>query len=110
MNKIDLPAANPERVSKEIEKLVGIPAEEVIGISAKTGMNVESVLDAIVEKIPPFVEEPIDEIDAKALIFDSVYDPYRGVVVYVKVLAGSYKIGDVVYLPHSEKSFTLTEV
>lgn len=110
MNKIDLPAANPERVSKEIEKLVGIPASEVIGISAKTGMNVESVLDAIVEKIPPFVEEQVDEIDAKALIFDSVYDVYRGVVVYVKVLSGSYKIGDVVYLPHSEKSFTLTEV
>lgn len=110
MNKIDLPAANPERVSKEIENLVGIPAEEVIGISAKTGINVESVLDAIVEKIPPFVEEKVDEIDAKALIFDSVYDAYRGVVVYVKVLSGSYKIGDVVYLPHSEKSFTLTEV
>ena len=110
MNKIDLPAANPERVSKEIEKLVGIPASEVIGISAKTGLNVESVLDAIVEKIPPFVEEQVEDIDAKALIFDSVYDVYRGVVVYVKVLSGSYKIGDVVYLPHSEKSFTLTEV
>ena len=110
MNKIDLPAANPERVSKEIEHLVGIPASEVIGISAKTGLNVESVLDAIVEKIPPFVENQFDDIDAKALIFDSVYDTYRGVVVYVKVLSGSYKIGDVVYLPHSEKSFTLTEV
>ena len=110
MNKIDLPAANPERVSKEIEHLVGIPASEVIGISAKTGLNVESVLDAIVEKIPPFVENQLDDIDAKALIFDSVYDTYRGVVVYVKVLSGSYKIGDVVYLPHSEKSFTLTEV
>ena len=110
MNKIDLPAANPERVSKEIEHLVGIPASEVIGISAKTGLNVESVLDAIVEKIPPFVENQLDDIDAKALIFDSVYDTYRGVVVYVKVLSGSYKIGDAVYLPHSEKSFTLTEV
>ena len=58
MNKIDLPAANPERVGKEIEHLVGIPADEIIGISAKTGMNVEKVLDSVIEKIPA----PKDEI------------------------------------------------
>ena len=87
MNKIDLPAANPERVSKEIENLVGIPADQVIGISAKTGLNVELILDAIIENIPAPQEEKIEDIQAKALIFDSVYDVYRGVVVYVKVLS-----------------------
>ena len=110
MNKIDLPAANPERVSKEIENLVGIPADQVIGISAKTGLNVELILDAIIENIPAPQEEKIEDIQAKALIFDSVYDVYRGVVVYVKVLSWSYKIGDLVHLPYSEKSFMLTEV
>ena len=87
MNKIDLPAANPERVSKEIENLVGIPADQVIGISAKTGLNVELILDAIIENIPAPQEEKIEDIQSKALIFDSVYDVYRGVVVYVKVLS-----------------------
>lgn len=110
MNKIDLPAANPERVAKEIENLVGVPADQVIGISAKSWLNVESVLDAIVDQIPAPVDQDLWWVDSRALIFDSVYDTYRGVVVYVKVLSGSYKIWDTVYLPYSEKSFTLTEV
>lgn len=110
MNKIDLPAANPERVSKEIEKLVGVPAASVIGISAKTGYNVEQVLDAVIEKIPAPQDDRSDGISTRALIFDSVYDSYRGVVVYIKVLTGSLKVGDTVYLPYSEKSFNLTEV
>lgn len=110
MNKIDLPAANPERVAKEIEKLVGVPASEVIWISAKTGLNVDQVLDAVIAKIPAPQDEVVDWLSARALIFDSVYDAYRGVVVYVKVISGSLKIGDTVYLPYSEKSFALTEV
>ena len=110
MNKIDLPAANPQRVGKEIEHLVGIPAEEIIGISAKTGMNVEKVLDAVIEKIPAPQDEVIEGLSSRALIFDSVYDAYRGVVVYVKVLSGSLKMGDTVFLPYSEKNFALTEV
>ncbi len=110
MNKIDLPAANPERVAHEIENMVGIPAAEVIGISAKTGMNVDLVLDAVIEKIPSPTAITVPDISAKALIFDSVYDSYRGVVVYVKVLDGSFRIGDMVHLPYSEKSFALTEV
>jgi GTP-binding protein LepA len=110
MNKIDLPAANPERVAKEIEKLVWIPADQVIGISAKSGLNVTDVLAAIVDQIPAPVDQNIGWVGARALIFDSVYDAYRGVVVYVKVLSGSYKLWDTVYLPYSEKSFTLTEV
>lgn len=110
MNKIDLPAANPERVAKEIEHLVWVPADQVIGISAKSGLNVTDVLDAIVDQIPAPVDQNIGWVGARALIFDSVYDAYRGVVVYVKVLSGSYKLWDTVYLPYSEKSFTLTEV
>ena len=110
MNKIDLPAANPERVGKEIEHLVGISADEIIGISAKTGMNVDKVLDAVIEKISAPQDEIVDGLASRALIFDSVYDAYRGVVVYVKVLSGSLKIGDTVFLPYSEKSFALTEV
>ena len=110
MNKIDLPAANPERVAKEIENLVWVPADQVIGISAKSGLNVESVLNAIVDQIPAPVDQNIWWVWSRALIFDSVYDAYRGVVVYVKVLSWSYKIWDTVYLPYSEKSFTLTEV
>ncbi|MBP7884980.1 hypothetical protein KAZ93_02255, partial [Patescibacteria group bacterium] len=81
-----------------------------IGISAKTGMNVDLVLDAVIEKIPSPTAITVPDISAKALIFDSVYDSYRGVVVYVKVLDGSFRIGDMVHLPYSEKSFALTEV
>lgn len=110
MNKIDLPAANPERVSREIEKLVGIPADQVIGISAKSGLNVEQVLNAIVEQIPAPIAQEVENLSARALIFDSIYDTYKGVVVYVKVISWSYKIGDAVYLPHSENTFNLTEV
>jgi GTP-binding protein LepA len=110
MNKIDLPAANPERVAKEIEHLVGVPADQVIGISAKSGLNVESVLDSIVEQIPEPVDQDLGWVGSRALVFDSVYDTYRWVVVYVKILSWSYKLWDTVYLPYSEKSFTLTEV
>jgi len=77
MNKIDLPAANPERVGKEIEKLVGVPADQIIGISAKSGLNVEQVLDAVIAQIPAPSEIIQDNIEARALIFDSVYDTYK---------------------------------
>lgn len=110
MNKIDLPAANPQRVAQEIEHLIGLPADQIIGISAKTGLNVDRVLDAIVEQIPAPKDEPVEILHARALIFDSLYDAYRGVVVYVKLLSGSLQIGDEVYLPHSETSFLITEV
>src|SRR3954452_19971660 len=74
VNKIDLPAADPDRVSEEIERVLGVPAEEILRISAKTGEGVTELLDAIVERIPP----PVGEIDEplQALIFDSIYDPY----------------------------------
>ena len=91
MNKIDLPAAEPERCAAEIEQVLGIPAESVLRISAKTGEGVPELLDAIVERIPP----PVGERDAalQALIFDSFFDQYRGVVSSVRVVNGELRTG-----------------
>jgi GTP-binding protein LepA len=87
INKIDLPAALPEDVAEEIENITGIPAEDAIPISAKTGSNIEQVLEAIVKKVPPPQSEPDDPF--RALVFDSHYDSYKGVIAYVRVFAGS---------------------
>jgi len=91
VNKIDLPAADPDRVSGEIERVLGIPASEVLRISAKTGEGVPELLDAVVDRIPP----PTGDADAplQALIFDSYYDPYRGVVSAVRVFDGTLVSG-----------------
>ena len=91
LNKIDLPAAEPDRVAGEIERVLGIPADEVLRISAKTGEGVPELLDAIVEQVPP----PKGDADAplQALIFDSYYDPYRGVVSAVRVFNGTMTSG-----------------
>ena len=91
VNKIDLPAADPDRVSEEIERVLGVPAEEILRISAKTGEGVSELLDAIVERIPP----PVGEVDEplQALIFDSHYDTYRGVISSVRVFNGSLDTG-----------------
>ena len=91
LNKIDLPAAEPDRRAGEIEKVLGLPAEDTLRISAKTGEGVRAVLDAIVERIPA----PTGDIDAalQALIFDSYYDPYRGVISAVRVFNGSLRSG-----------------
>jgi GTP-binding protein LepA len=87
LNKIDLPAAEPERYAEEIERVLGIPAEEILLISAKTGQGVPELMDAIIERIPP----PVGELDAplQALIFDSHFDNYRGVISSVRVVNGS---------------------
>ena len=91
LNKIDLPAADPDRYAMEIEKVLGIPAEDILRISAKTGEGVPELLDAIVERIPP----PEGDVDAplQALIFDSQYDTYRGVVSSIRVMNGSITNG-----------------
>jgi GTP-binding protein LepA len=91
INKIDLPAADVERVAKEIENTIGVPRENMIEISAKTGVNVDKVLDAIVERVPSPKGEEEESSGAKALIFDSVFDPYRGVVIFVRVFSGEIK-------------------
>jgi GTP-binding protein LepA len=87
VNKIDLPAALPDDVAEEIENITGIAAEDVIAISAKTGENVERILEAIVQRVPPPDEDP--EAALRALIFDSHYDSYKGVIAYVRVFEGT---------------------
>src|SRR5919112_2596336 len=91
LNKIDLPAADPDRYAAEIEKVLGIPAGEILRISAKTGEGVSELLDAVIERVPPPAGEPDEPL--QALIFDSHYDPYRGVVSSVRVMNGTLVSG-----------------
>ena len=108
INKVDLASARPEETKKEIEDIIGIPAEDSPCISAKTGLNVEEVLERIVKDLPC----PNGDVNGKTkcLIFDSYYDNYKGAVAYVKVMDGSVKVGDEIYLMASKKVFTVTEV
>ena len=92
LNKIDLPGAEPERRAEEIMHLIGCTPDEILHISAKTGQGVEEVLEAIVRRIPPPTGEP--DGPARALIFDSIYDQYRGVVAFVRVVDGTFRKGD----------------
>jgi GTP-binding protein LepA len=123
LNKIDLPAANPERVAKELEHLLGVDPATIIKISGKTGENVDAVLDAVIERLPDpktfldahpkkYRESGVvhDGLQARALIFDSVYDPYKGVVCYVKMVAGSIAPGQKIMLPYSENTLQPIEV
>ena len=91
LNKIDLPAAEPDRVAAEIEHVLGIPADEILKISAKTGEGVPELLDAVVERVPPPKGDP--DAPLQALIFDSYYDPYRGVVSAIRVMNGTLTTG-----------------
>ncbi len=108
INKIDLPSANPDMVIREIEDVIGIPAEDAPRVSAKTGQNVAEVLEEIVEKIPA----PQGDASAplKALIFDSYYDSYRGVIVYVRVKEGSLRAGDRIRMMATNAEFDVVEV
>jgi len=108
LNKIDLPAADPERVSAEVMKMLGCPAEDILRISAKEGTGVKAVLDAVLERIPaPFIST---SNESRALIFDAVMDEYRGVVTYVRVIEGSFKKGMRAYLAGSKSSFEVQDV
>lgn len=109
LNKIDLPSADVEARSHEIENTLGIPKEEIIPISAKQGTNVEEVLKAVVEKVPP-PPEPVAGEETKALIFDSVYDTYKGVVSYVRLKSGSLKRGDKIWLLNTKRNLDVVEV
>ena len=108
INKIDLPAADPERVRKEIEDVIGLDASEAVLASAKAGIGIEEILEQIVEKVPA----PSGEVDAplKALIFDSIYDAYRGVVLNIRVIDGVIRPGDKIQLMSNGKTFDVTEV
>ncbi|EOA7226538.1 translation elongation factor 4 [Enterococcus faecium] len=108
INKIDLPAADPERVRQEIEDVIGIDASETVLASAKAGIGIEDILEQIVEYVPA----PSGDLDAplKALIFDSIYDSYRGVVLNVRITDGMVKPGDKIKLMSNGKTFDVTEV
>ena len=108
INKIDLPSARPDEVKNEIENIIGIPAEDAPCISAKTGLNVEEVLERIVTDIP--APSGDGEAPLKALIFDSIYNDYKGALAYVRIKDGTVKVGDEIRLMSTNKHFTVTEV
>lgn len=108
INKIDLPSAQPDVVKKEIEDVIGLDASEAPLISAKNGLNIEAVLESVVKNVPhPDVEE---NAPLRALIFDSYYDSYKGVIVYIRVKEGSLKVGDEVKMMYTNKEFLVTEI
>ncbi|NLL63950.1 MAG: elongation factor 4 [Ruminococcaceae bacterium] len=108
INKIDLPAADPDRVSKEIEDVIGLDCSEAPRVSAKTGENVEKVLEQIVKIVPPPSGD--ERAPLKALIFDSIYDSYRGVIVYVRLMDGEIKTGDTMRMMATGAEFNVVEV
>src|SRR5205823_3381300 len=108
VNKIDLPQANPELVREEIEKVIGLPAESVIFASARQGIGTKEILEAVVREVPPPTGDPMAPL--RALIFDAKFDPYRGVVTYVRVLEGTLLKGVRAQMMQTGKSFEVDEV
>ena len=108
INKIDLPSARPDEVAMEIESVVGLPAEDCILVSAKTGQGIQELLERICTRLPP-PRKPTTE-HTRGLIFDAVYDDYRGVIVYLRMFDGSLKIGDKIRMMGAQRSFLVTEL
>lgn len=108
INKIDLPSAMPEWAKEEIEKRIGISSEEAVEVSAKTGFHIHELLEAIVKEIP--APNGDESAPLKALIFDSYYDSYRGVVILIRIKDGSVKVGDHIKLMQSNKDYIVTEL
>jgi GTP-binding protein LepA len=108
INKIDLPSAQPGHVKKEIEDVIGLEAGDAPEISAKNGINIEAVLKAVKVKIPPPTGD--EEAPLRALIFDSYYDSYKGVIIYVRIKEGKVKVGDEIKMMHTGKEFLVTEI
>ncbi len=108
LNKVDLPGADPEKIKNEIESIIGLDTSKAISCSAKTGVGIPDILQAVVDRIP----SPKDNTDqaTKALIFDSYYDPYRGVIVYFRIMSGGISKKDKVLLMSSKKSYELDEI
>ncbi len=107
LNKVDLPSADPDRVANEIEDVIGLPAEDAPRISAKTGLNIDQVMEKIVSDCP----SPVGDASAplQALIFDSYYDAYKGVIAYVRIKEGTVRTGDVIKMMAVGSEFTVTE-
>ncbi|MBO7158191.1 MAG: elongation factor 4, partial [Clostridia bacterium] len=108
INKIDLPSADTEMAKREVEDIIGIPAEDAPCISAKMGLNIKDVLEKIVSDVPAPKGDPAKPL--KALIFDSYYDSYKGVVVYIRVMDGTLSVGDTVQMMHTGAKFDVVEV
>ena len=108
LNKIDLPSAHPDEVAQEVEDVIGLPCMDAPRISAKTGLNVDQVLERVVADIPAPAGDP--DAPLKALIFDSVYDSYKGVIVYIRVFEGTVKPGDTILMMATGAKFTLVGV
>lgn len=108
INKIDLPSADPDRVIEEIEDVIGLEAQDAPRISAKTGLNIHDVLEAIVNKLPAPTGDP--KAPLQALIFDSLYDSYKGVIVFCRVKEGTLKVGDSVKMMATGATFDVVEV
>jgi len=109
LNKIDLPAADPDRVAEEIEETIGLDCTDIIQASAKAGIGIEDIMEAIIQKVPaPILAEP--DAPLRALIFDSYYDPYRGVVVFFRIIDGEVKKGDKIRFLASGAEHEVTEV
>ena len=107
INKVDLPSADPDRVCREIEDVIGIPAQDAPRVSAKTGLNIKAVLEKVVKDIPP--PKGDENKPLQALIFDSYYDAYKGVIVYVRIKEGKVKPGDQIKFMSSGSQFTVVE-
>ncbi|WP_455662583.1 translation elongation factor 4 [Pradoshia sp.] len=108
INKIDLPSADPERVRQEIEDVIGLDASDAVLASAKAGIGIEEILEQIAERVPAPSGDP--EAPLKALIFDSLYDAYRGVIAYIRVVEGTVKPGDKIKMMATGKEFEVIEV
>ncbi|MGG5254993.1 translation elongation factor 4 [Neobacillus sp. SM06] len=108
INKIDLPSADPERVRSEIEEVIGLDASEAVLASAKAGIGIEEILEQIVKTVPAPSGDP--DAPLKALIFDSLYDAYRGVVAYIRVMEGTVKVGDRIKMMATGKEFEVNEI
>ena len=108
LNKIDLPSAHPDEVAQEVEDVIGLPCLDAPRVSAKTGLNIDQVLERVVSDIPAPTGDP--DAPLKALIFDSIYDSYKGVIVYIRVFEGTVKPGDTIRLMATGAQFTLVEV
>ena len=107
INKIDLPAADPERVKQEVEDVIGLDASEAVLASAKAGIGIEDILEQVVEKVPAPQGDPAAPL--KGLIFDSHYDPYKGVIVYLRIIDGTVKPGDKIRMMATGKEFEVVE-
>ena len=108
INKIDLPAANPDKVAMEVEQVFGLPAEDCLQVSAKSGKGINELLDRIVERLPAPPAQRMNQL--RALVFDCKYDDYRGVVVYIRVFDGKIRAGDKIRMMGTGRTFSVTEL